>query len=58
MNTQAKIQDQGALRASIAFALVILLCMGLLYSLAGTAIGRSLVPQQATGSIVHRDGRQ
>jgi K+-transporting ATPase ATPase C chain len=31
--------------------------MGLLYSLAGTAIGRSLFPRQATGSIVIHDGK-
>ena len=54
-NTQ--LQDRGALRASLAFAAVILLGMGLLYSLAGTAIGRSLFPHQATGSIVTHDGK-
>ena len=32
--------------------------MGLLYSLAGTAIGRSLFPQQATGSMLTHDGKQ
>lgn len=58
MNTQTKLHDQGALRASLAFAFVILLGMGLLYSLAGTAIGRSLFPQQATGSVVTHDGKQ
>ena len=52
-----RLQDQGVLRAALAFAFVILLGMGLLYSLAGTAIGRSLFPQQASGSIVMRDGR-
>lgn len=57
MNTQPKLLDQGALRASIAFAFVILLGMGLLYSLAGTAIGRNLFPRQATGSIVIHDGK-
>ncbi|KAF1714689.1 potassium-transporting ATPase subunit C [Pseudoxanthomonas yeongjuensis] len=31
--------------------------MGLLYSLAGTALGRGLFPQQATGSIVTVDGK-
>lgn len=54
-NTQ--LHDRGALRASLAFAAVILVGMGLLYSLAGTAIGRSLFPQQATGSIVTHDGK-
>lgn len=57
MNTQTSLHEQGALRAAIAFALVILLGMGLLYSLAGTAIGHSLFPQQATGSIVTHDGK-
>ncbi len=54
---QASLQDHGALRASLVFALVILLGMGLLYSLTGTAIGNLLFPQQATGSIVNRDGK-
>ncbi len=58
MNTQTKLHDQGTFRAPLAFAFVILLGMGLLYSLAGTAIGRALFPQQATGSIVTHDGRQ
>lgn len=58
MNTQITTNDQGALRASLAFAFVILLGMGLLYSLAGTAIGHALFPQQATGSIVTRGGKQ
>lgn len=57
MNTQSGLHDHGGLRASIAFACVILLGMGLLYSLAGTAIGRVFFPQQATGSIVMRDGK-
>ena len=52
-----QLQDQGAFRAALAFAFVILLGMGLLYSLIGTAIGRSLFPQQATGSLVIRDGK-
>jgi potassium-transporting ATPase KdpC subunit len=52
-----KLQDQGTLRAALAFAFVILLGMGLLYSLVGTAIGRSLFPQQATGSIVTSGGK-
>lgn len=59
MNTtshNSKLHDHGLFRASLVFAFVILLGMGLLYSLAGTAIGRSLFPQQATGSIVTHDG--
>ena len=57
MNTQAITHDQGAFRAAFAFALVILLGMGLLYSLTGTALGHVLFPHQATGSIVMRDGK-
>lgn len=57
MNTQSGFHDHGIFRASIAFAFVILLGMGLLYSLTGTALGRALFPQQATGSIVMRDGK-
>lgn len=61
MNTtahNASIQDHAVLRPSLVFAVVILLGMGLLYSLTGTVIGRVLFPQQATGSIVSRDGQQ
>ncbi len=58
MNAQTNLQDQGSLRPSLAFALVILLGMGLLYSLAGTAIGRNLFPHQATGSMLTHDGKQ
>lgn len=54
-NTQ--LHDNGLLRASFAFAVVILLGMGLLYSLAGTALGRGLFPRQATGSIVSVGGK-
>jgi K+-transporting ATPase ATPase C chain len=60
MNSIARnpqLKDQGALRGASAFAFVILLGMGLLYSLAGTALGRGLFPQQATGSIVMREGK-
>ena len=57
MNTQIELNDHSAFRASLAFAFVILLGMGLLYSLAGTALGRALFPHQATGSIVTRDGK-
>lgn len=49
--------DNGVVRASLAFSMVILVGMGLLYSLAGTALGRGLFPQQAAGSIVMRDGK-
>ena len=53
----SQLHDNGILRASITFSVVILLGMGLLYSLAGTALGRSLFPQQASGSIVMLDGK-
>ncbi len=53
----SQLHDNGILRASITFSVVILLGMGLLYSLVGTTIGRSLFPQQATGSIVTVDGK-
>jgi potassium-transporting ATPase KdpC subunit len=55
---QESLQDPGVLRASLVFAVVILFGMGLLYSLTGTAIGSLLFPQQATGSVVSRDGQQ
>lgn len=56
-NNPRQLQDQGVLRAALAFAFVVLLGMGLLYSLTGTAIGRVLFPQQATGSIATSDGK-
>ncbi len=55
--SQLQHKNAGLLRGSAAFALVILLGMGFLYSLAGTALGRALFPQQATGSIVMRNGK-
>ena len=57
MQTQTTLHDQGNFRAAVAFAFVILLGMGLLYSLAGTALGRGLFPQLATGSLVMLDGK-
>nr|WP_149194515.1 potassium-transporting ATPase subunit KdpC [Luteimonas suaedae] len=36
----------------IVFAAITLVGFGLLYSLAGTALGRSLFPHQATGSLI------
>ena len=44
-------------RPALAFAVVVLLGFGLLYSLAGAGLGRLLFPQQATGSLVERDGQ-
>ena len=51
------LQDRIGLRAPLLFAALILLGFGLLYSLAGTALGRALFPHAATGSLVERDGR-
>ncbi|MGR4875329.1 potassium-transporting ATPase subunit KdpC [Pseudoxanthomonas sp. LARHCG66] len=48
---------RSALRPSLMLAAVSLLGFGLLYSLAGTGLGRVLFPHQATGSLVERDGR-
>lgn len=60
MNTNAisslPLQDDVGLRAPLLFATVILVVFGLLYSLAGTALGRLLFPATATGSIIERNG--
>lgn len=53
----ASIDDNISLRASVLFTAVILLGFGLLYSLAGAALGRVLFPYQATGSIIELDGQ-
>ena len=45
------------LRASLGLSLVALLVMGFAYSLAGASLGRALFPQQASGSLIERDGR-
>ena len=47
----------GSLRAAVGLSLVSLLLMGFAYSLVGTGLGLLLFPQQATGSLVDRDGR-
>ncbi|MEH6420933.1 potassium-transporting ATPase subunit KdpC [Pseudomonas sp. CGJS7] len=61
MNTQAthnpNIDDRVSLRAPLLFAAVSLLGFGLLYSLAGTALGRVAFPAQAGGSIIERNGQ-
>lgn len=51
------LDDRVPLRAPVLFAALVLLGCGLLYSLAGTALGRLLFPHQATGSLVFVDGR-
>jgi K+-transporting ATPase ATPase C chain len=53
----AVLEDRTSLRAPLAFTAVILVGFGLLYSLAGSALGGLLFPHQATGSIVMVDGK-
>lgn len=50
------IDDRLSLRAPILFTAVVLVGFGLLYSLAGTGLGRVLFPDQATGSLATSDG--
>ncbi|HJR73729.1 MAG TPA: potassium-transporting ATPase subunit KdpC [Luteimonas sp.] len=57
VETKSLIDSSGGLRPSLALALTSLLVMGLLYSLAGTGLGRMLFPSQATGSLIERDGK-
>lgn len=52
----AAITHHGGLRAALAFSLITLAGFGLLYSLAGAGLGRTLFPAEATGSLVERDG--
>lgn len=56
MNTETSIDDRVSLRAPVLFTGVILVGFGLLYSLAGTGLGRVLFPAQATGSLIVREG--
>lgn len=51
------VDDRIAPRAPLLFALLVLLGFGLLYSLAGTALGRLAFPWQATGSLAMQDGQ-
>lgn len=55
-NTTIPLQDDVGLRAPLLFAMIILLGLGLSYSLAGAALGRMLFPAAATGSMIERDG--
>lgn len=50
------LDDRISLRPAVMFTAVVLLGFGLLYSLAGAALGRALFPYQATGSIIELDG--
>lgn len=51
------LQERIGLRAPLLFAVVTLVLFGLLYSLAGTALGRLLFPAQSAGSLLQQDGR-
>ena len=51
------LDDRISPRAPLLFALVVLLGFGLLYSLAGTALARSLFPWQAQGSMLVTAGQ-
>ncbi|WP_057921307.1 potassium-transporting ATPase subunit KdpC [Lysobacter capsici] len=50
------LDDRVSIRAPLLFAAISLLGSGLLYSLAGTALGRLAFPAQAVGSIIQHDG--
>lgn len=53
----AALDDRVKPRTMMVFAAIVLIGFGLLYSLAGTALGRMLFPHQATGSLVVVDGQ-
>ena len=57
MNASRPVSTRGPLRPSLMLAAVSLLGFGLLYSLAGTGLGRALFPHQATGSLIERNGQ-
>ena len=57
MESTLSLQTRAALRPALVMAAIALFGFGLLYSLAGTGLGRALFPQQATGSLVMRDGK-
>ena len=57
MNASSPVPTRGPLRPSLMLAAVSLLGFGLLYSLAGTGLGRMLFPHQATGSLIERGGQ-
>ena len=55
--SQLAFDDRPSLRAALVFTVFVLLGCGLLYELAGTALGRVLFPHQAQGTLIERDGR-
>ena len=56
ISASSRIDDRVPARAPLLFALLCLLGFGLLYSLAGTALGALAFPHQAHGSLLERDG--
>ncbi len=57
MESTLSLQTRAALRPALVMAAIALFGFGLLYSLAGTGLGRALFSHQATGSLVMRDGK-
>ena len=56
-NSSYALNDRVGLRAPLLFAAAILVGAGFIYSLVGTALGLSLFPDQANGSLIVREGR-
>ncbi|MEA5126489.1 potassium-transporting ATPase subunit KdpC [Xanthomonas floridensis] len=57
MSTSLPLRDDGVLRASLAFAAVTLLGLGLAYSLVATGITGALFPAQAQGSLLRAEAK-
>lgn len=55
--TSETLSDKGALRGALGLAIFSLIGLGLLYSLAGVALGQLLFPEAANGSLITHDGR-
>lgn len=51
------LHDGGALRGAIVLALITLVGFGALYSAVGAGLGGVIFPEQATGSVIERDGK-
>lgn len=57
MNHSIHLIERAGGRAPLVLAAIVLLGMGLLYSLVGTALGRLLFPHAATGSLITQQDR-
>lgn len=57
MNSSNQFDERVSWRAAGGFAAVTLLGFGLLYSVAGTGLGRVLFPLQAQGSLIEHNGK-